>query len=80
MLDTLHAVLVSQCRILGSRPYPYLLHRAHEVALVSLDEKDQVISMIMQELRKRGVEVGEKSNKQANKDLGGRTSMARRER
>jgi hypothetical protein len=80
MLDILHAVLISQCRILGSRPYPYLLHRAHEVALVSLDEKDQVNTMILQELRKRGVEVGEKSNKQANKDLVGRSSMVRRGR
>ena len=26
-LDTLHAVLISQCRMLGPRPYPYLLHR-----------------------------------------------------
>ena len=30
MLDNLHVVLVNQCRILGTRSYPYLLHRAHE--------------------------------------------------
>ena len=28
-LDKIQAVLVGQCRILGDRPYPYLLHRAH---------------------------------------------------
>ena len=71
MLDQLHAVLVNQCRIMGSRPYPYLLHRAHEAALVTLAEKEQVTQMIVMELRKRGVEVGETSYKQSAKDLDG---------
>lgn len=74
MLDGLHAVLVSQCRMMGSRPYPYLLHRAHETALVSLQEKEQVTQMIALELRRRGVQVGEISHKQAHKQLAGRTS------
>jgi hypothetical protein len=77
MLDQLHAVLVAQCQIMGTRPYPYLLHRAHEAALVSLQEKEQVTQMIMIELRRRGVAVGEASYKQANKDLPGRTSFDR---
>jgi len=73
MLDNLHAVLVEQCRIMGQRSYPYLLHRAHETAVVSFQEKEQVTLMILQELRRRGVEVGELSDKQAAKDLQGRT-------
>jgi len=73
MLDNLHAALVEQCRIMGSRPYPYLLHRAHEAAVVSLQEKEQVTQMIAIELRRRGVVVGEQSYKQAAKDLSGRT-------
>lgn len=72
-LDALQAVLVDQCKTLGSRPYPYLLHRAHEVAVVSLEEKDQLTQMIILELRRRGVPVGEASHKQAAKDLGKRT-------
>lgn len=75
LLDRLHASLVHQCRILGSRPYPYLLQRAHEAAVVSLEEKEQVTQMIMLELRRRGVLVGEESYKQANKTLGGRKSF-----
>ncbi len=71
MLDHLHAALVDQCRILGARPYPYLLHRAHEVALVSMQEKEQVTQMIAAELRRRGVPVSERSNKQFIKDLPG---------
>ncbi|MEW5867662.1 MAG: DNA double-strand break repair nuclease NurA [Chloroflexota bacterium] len=77
MLDQLHAVLVQQCRIMGNRPYPYLLHRAHEAAVVSMEEKAQVTQMISLELRNRGVEVGEISSKQAAKDLQGRTKYER---
>ncbi len=76
MLDNLHAVLFEQCRVMGSRPYPYLLHRAHETALVSHQEKEQITSMIVLELRKRGVMVGEQSHKQAAKDLSNRMRYA----
>ena len=72
MLDDLHAVLIHQCRVMGSRPYPYLLHRAHETALVSLQEKEQITAMIALELRRRGVKVGEQSSKQAAKELSSR--------
>ncbi len=72
-LDSLHAVLVDQCRILGARAYPYLLHRAHETAVVSLQERDQVTNMIALELRKRGVAIEGISQKQAIKNLAGRT-------
>jgi hypothetical protein len=73
MLDDLHAVLVNQCRILGARSYPYLLHRAHEAAVVTLEEQEQVTRMILMELRRRGVNVGESSEKQAVKNLQPRT-------
>jgi hypothetical protein len=73
MLDALHAVLINQCNIMGSRPYPYLLHRAHETAVVTIDDKTQVTQMIVKELRERGVEVGRISFKQAAKNLPKRT-------
>ncbi|NOY98538.1 MAG: DNA double-strand break repair nuclease NurA [Chloroflexi bacterium] len=68
-LDMLHAALIQQCRILGSKPYPYLLHRSHEVAVVSFDEKRQVEQMLTLELRQKGGEIGEQSGKQATKDV-----------
>lgn len=75
LLDGLHAVLMAQSRALGAHPYPYILHRAHEAAVVTFEEKAEVTQMIVLELRKRGVEVDEGSQKQANKDIsGGRTS------
>lgn len=69
LLDQAHAVLVHQSRQIGARRYPYALHRAHEIAVVHFEEREQVGTMIQAELRSRGLEMGEKSNKQANKDL-----------
>lgn len=72
-LDLLHAVLVQQCRMMGSKPYPYLLHRAHETAVVKNEEKYQIEQMLQQELRRNNEDVDEGSNKQSAKDLKGRT-------
>lgn len=67
-IDLLHKTLVEQCVILGARPYPYILHRAHEAAVVTLQEKQQIEQMLAIELRRSGGEVGETSGKQASKD------------
>jgi hypothetical protein len=75
-LNTLHAVLVHQCRIMGTRPYPYLLHRAHETALVSIEDKRQLETMIENELRKHGIS-GEISHKQGLKNLPGKGRYSR---
>ncbi len=72
MLNDLHAVLLQQCRVLGARPYPYILHRSHEVAVVTQEEKQQVENMIAQELQRRGVGIPEPSHKGAAKAVGGR--------
>jgi len=74
-LGLLHAALVEQCRMMGSKPYPYLLHRAHEVAVVKREEKFQVEQMLLQELRRQDEETDDGSNKQSAKDLPGRTRM-----
>lgn len=74
-LNLLHNALLSQSAQMGSRPYPYILHRAHEVAVVHPDEVEQIEAMVQAELRRQGVEPGEQSNKQSAKDLPGRTRM-----
>jgi hypothetical protein len=71
-LDLLHSVLVAQCRMMGSKPYPYLLHRAHETALVKMEEKQQIEQLISLELRRNNEEMDEGSYKQSAKDLQGR--------
>jgi hypothetical protein len=74
-LDLLHGVLVEQCRMMGSKPYPYLLHRAHETAVVKMEEKQQIEQMLSMELRNHGEEMDEGSYKQSAKDGAGRTRM-----
>ncbi|MCD4671291.1 MAG: DNA double-strand break repair nuclease NurA [Anaerolineaceae bacterium] len=71
LLNMLHAVLIEQCRMLGNRPYPYALHRSHEVAVVRFEEKTHLQTMIEMELRQRGIEFSGPSNKQATKDNSG---------
>jgi len=72
-LDLLHAVLVEQCHMMGSKPYPYLLHRAHETAVVKNEEKQQIEQMLAMELRNQDEELDELSNKQSAKNSKGRT-------
>ena len=71
-LDLLHGVLVEQCRMMGSKPYPYLLHRAHETAVVKMEEKQQIEQMLAMELRNQDEDVDDGSYKQSAKDLQGR--------
>ena len=72
-LDLLHGVLVEQCRMMGSRPYPYLLHRAHETAVVKNEEKQQIEQRLAMELRKNNEDMDDGSYKQSAKDLPGKT-------
>ena len=75
MVDDLQAVLVQQCRILGNRTYPYLIHRSHEIAVVTMEEKRQVENMIDLEMHSRDLYVEGSSHKQSTKDLPGRTRL-----
>ena len=74
-INLLQASLLDQCEIMGAKPYPYLLHRAHETALVKQEEKQQIEQMLAQELRNQNENVDEGSYKQSAKDLKGRTRM-----
>ena len=68
MVNALHAVLVQQCQVVPARRYPYLLMRADETAVVTQDEKQQVDSMIAQQLVKSGLGITAKSEKQYSKE------------
>jgi hypothetical protein len=75
LLGLVHSALVGQARQMGARPYPYALHRAHEIAVVTLDDRDQLELMISLELARQGMHLGEKSAKQIAKDSAPRTRM-----
>ena len=69
LVGQVQAALTEQATLMGTRPYPYLLHRAHEVAVVTLPEHQHVEEMIVTEFQKRGIPLDEKSYKQYHKDL-----------
>jgi hypothetical protein len=77
-LELLHSVLIEQCNMMGSKPYPYLLHRAHETAVVRREEKDQIEQLLAMELRRVRAEVGDRSHKDSAKGLPGRTNKKSR--
>ena len=71
-LVTIQKTLLDQCRIIDSLRYPYVLHRAHEEAVVKQAEKQEVIQLLLQELQKRDFHYGQESYKQSYKNLTGR--------
>jgi len=72
LVDLLHLVLWEQSQMLGTRPYPYALHRAHEIAIVKFEEKEHISALIQAELLRQGIDPLQKSNKQSAKDLPGK--------
>lgn len=68
-LGFLQAALTEQAHVLGTRPYPYLLHRAHEEAVVTRPEHQYVEDMIVKEFLRQGIPMDEASSKQYHKDL-----------
>jgi len=72
-LNLLHLSLIEQSRIMGNKPFPYLLHRAHEIAVVSFQEQNHVDQMLTLEIRRNNGEISETSGKQSAKDLPRRT-------
>ncbi len=70
-LELLHRTLLAQCQQMGNAPYPYVLHRAHEIALVTHDEKNHLENMVALELMKHGASPFTRSHKQILKDLTG---------
>lgn len=68
-VDQLHYILVAQCRQSGAHAYPYLLHRAHEVAVVHQEDREAIIRSLGTELQRRGFTSMQLSYKQALKNL-----------
>lgn len=68
-VDTLHETLISQSGIIDGMLYPYALQRAHEIALVRVEEKERIKAKLMGEMARRGLILNDKSEKQRAIDL-----------
>lgn len=60
-VDTIHALLLSQCQLLGS--YPYIIARADEMAVVTQQDRERLELLIGKKLVEQGLSPTE-SNKQ----------------
>ncbi len=63
MLGAVHAELIEQCLLLGASPYPYILHRAHETARISSQEREEIRLRLMLDLLDGGLELEDPSGK-----------------
>jgi hypothetical protein len=68
-LTILQAALFRQCGILGDVRYPYVLHRAHEEAVVTYEDREELDRLIITEFARNGIPVSTLSNKQTAKNL-----------
>lgn len=68
-IDLLHAVLYRDAQVLDAMPYPYVLHRAHELAVVIVAEHDEVEEMLLSRLDMEQLPSGSISHKQSLKSL-----------
>ena len=68
-LEASLAAVWSDCRLLD---YPYLLTRAHELALVSRQERDALEQMVRTEMMRRGLRVEESPKANTKRFVGGR--------
>jgi hypothetical protein len=74
-VSLLQRILLDQCSLLAGRPYPYVLHRAHEEAVVHFEEKEQLQNNLALEMQRRGLEPSLPSHKLSAKELQNRTRM-----
>lgn len=66
LVDMLHATLVRQARLAAN--YPYVLARAHELAIISTEERQAIDMMLAVEMHRQGLKPV-LSAKQQNKNL-----------
>ncbi len=72
-VDLIQRVLLDQAAQSGAYPYPYVLTRAHETAVVKIDEHEYLDDLLIKELLAHGVPLAEVSQKLMNKLVGKRT-------
>lgn len=71
-VDLLHAVIFKEVKVLDRNPYPYILHRAHELAVIHFEEYEEVERMLLEAYERAEISSGFQSNKEANKMYSGK--------
>jgi hypothetical protein len=69
LVALIHAVLYNDAQVLDSHPYPYSLHRAHELAVVKQAEYEEIENLLLSKLSEDSNITGYRSNKDYLKGL-----------
>jgi hypothetical protein len=63
LVNFVHAVLYNDAQVLDSHPYPYALHRAHELAVVRQAEYEEVENLLLSKFEGQIQSFSPRSNK-----------------
>ncbi len=69
LVGLIHAILFADAQVLDSHPYPYSLHRAHELAVVKQAEYGEIENMLLAKFPEGSEITGYRSNKDFLKGL-----------
>ena len=69
LVGLIHAILFADALVLDSHPYPYSLHRAHELAIVKQAEYEEIENMLLAKFPEGSDITGYRSNKDFLKGL-----------
>ncbi|MEA4811434.1 MAG: DNA double-strand break repair nuclease NurA [Anaerolineaceae bacterium] len=67
-VDLLHAAVYRDTQVFEGHPYPYLLLRAHELAIINFAEHEEVEAMLHQKFAEEGMPLTQVSHKQFGKN------------
>ncbi len=69
LVGLIHAILFADAQVLDSHPYPYSLHRAHELAVVKQAEYEEIENLLLAKFPEGSEITGYRSNKDFLKGL-----------
>ncbi len=69
LIGLIHAALFADAQVLDSHPYPYSLHRAHELAVVKQAEYEEIENLLLSKFPQDSEITGYRSNKDFLKGL-----------
>ena len=69
LVGLIHAILFADAQVLDSHPYPYSLHRAHELAIVKQAEYEEIENLLLAKFPEGSEITGYRSNKDFLKGL-----------
>ena len=71
-MSFVHSAIYHDAQVLDSHPYPYSLHRSHELAIVKQNEVDELENILLSKIPPESGFIAARSNKAHAKELTGK--------